>query len=509
VRGWVDLCKAEAPVSLEKQAMVKCLRELIPKEIVALRSDDASSAMRMGNHENTSHEDGAKDAPQTVVTFPEFVEMTVRCALGTTPFPSAPGDPEENEDEDEENKNARSFDPAKDGLPFAQMRIRKIWDWLFVGLATELDRNDIKENDGNVLMEDCPAYDEVYSDVQMLFAHYASGEPYSRTLDFTDPDLRLSVTDLLRQCRDSCMLDSRITLTAINDQFAAVTGSDLASGAVLDFFQWQCLLVMLARVKYRELRALDAIRILLRKWLVPMVYVDIPRTELSDFVFTPSIVTLCLTYEQHLARMLERFTTTKELIIGPDGEPQSEVETDDDFKLKVGAGGGDGENAEFLKKLEAERAAATGVSKVTVKVSTLVDLVAFLKCIGFLPELLAVEEVPALFAAVVNASPVQQVPIYQASISVSQVLVILVQGALVAFARPPYSSKYATREEKVMAALELVEVAYLSLFNRYMPLQARPSFPSASLQLQGLTLESELREFLLTRRLQRGLAVSR
>jgi hypothetical protein len=278
---------------------------------------------------------------------------------------------------------------------------------------------------------------------------------------------------------------------------------------VLDFFQWQCLLVMLARVKYRELRALDAIRILLRKWLVPMVYVDIPRTELSDFVFTPSIVTLCLTYEQHLARMLERFTTTKELIIGPDGEPQSEVETDDDFKLKVGAGGGDGENAEFLKKLEAERAAATGVSKVTVKVSTLVDLVAFLKCIGFLPELLAVEEVPALFAAVVNASPVQQVPIYQASISVSQVLVILVQGALVAFARPPYSSKYATREEKVMAALELVEVAYLSLFNRYMPLQARPSFPSASLQLQGLTLESELREFLLTRRLQRGLAVSR
>ena len=348
VRGWVDLCKADAPLSLEKTAMVKCLRELIPKDLGALRGEDQSNALRMGNHENTSHEDGAKDAPQASVTFPEFVEMTVRCALGTTPFRSAPGEPDE-EEEDEENKNARSFDAANDELPFAQMRIRKIWDWLFEWLATELDKTDHKENDSSLLMEDCPAYDELYSDVHMLFAHYASGEPYSRTLDFTNPDLRLSTTDFLRQCRDSCMLDSRITLTTINAKLTEVAGSDLGTNALLNFFQWQCLLVELARVKYQELRAQDAIRILLRKWLVPMVYVDIPRTELSDLVFMPSIVTLCLTYEQHLAKMLERFTTTKEITIGPDGEPEEEREIEDDFRLKAGRGDASGENAAFLQ----------------------------------------------------------------------------------------------------------------------------------------------------------------
>ena len=135
------------------------------------------------------------------------------------------------------------------------------------------------------------------------------------------------------------------------------------------------------------------------------------------------------------------------------------------------------------------------------------DLVAFLKCIGIVPDLLSVDEVPEIFAGVVNASPVQQVPMYEASISVTQVLVVLVHGALISYGRPPYSSKYATREEKVMATLELVEVAYLSIFNRYMPLQARTSFPSAARTLQGLTLESELRDFLLTRRLERGMAL--
>jgi len=38
------------------------------------------------------------------------------------------------------------------------------------------------------------------------------------------------------------------------------------------------------------------------------------------------------------------------------------------------------------------------------------------------------------------------------------VLIILVHCALVGFARAPYANKYATREEKVLAALERVEV---------------------------------------------------
>jgi len=43
-------------------------------------------------------------------------------------------------------------------------------------------------------------------------------------------------------------------------------------------------------------------------------------------------------------------------------------------------------------------------------------------------------------------------------VPVSQVLIILVHCALVGFARAPYANKYATREEKVLAALERVEV---------------------------------------------------
>jgi hypothetical protein len=38
-----------------------------------------------------------------------------------------------------------------------------------------------------------------------------------------------------------------------------------------------------------------------------------------------------------------------------------------------------------------------------------------------------------------------------------------------------------------------------------MPLQARQDFPSAKLQLQELTSESQLRDFLLSRRLERGI----
>ena len=76
-------------------------------------------------------------------------------------------------------------------------------------------------------------------------------------------------------------------------------------------------------------------------------------------------------------------------------------------------------------------------------------------------------------------------------------------------------------------------MSYLALVGKYIPLQARQEFPSASLfcpyylvsfahisfahitwsqefpsatlQLQGMTSESQLRDFLLSRRLERGI----
>ena len=129
-------------------------------------------------------------------------------------------------------------------------------------------------------MEDSPTYDEVYSDMQMLFAHYASGEPYSRELDFTDPELRLSLSDLLRQCRDVSLIDSRVTLSAICAEYQRVTGLEITNAdKTLTCLQWQNIMVALARIKYHEIAPLDAVRILLRRWLVPMVRARRPRTR--------------------------------------------------------------------------------------------------------------------------------------------------------------------------------------------------------------------------------------
>jgi hypothetical protein len=64
----------------------------------------------------------------------------------------------------------------------------------------------------------------------------------------------------------------------------------------------------------------------------------------------------------------------------------------------------------------------TQVVLLTWQVSSIVDIVSFLKCIGLLPKVLSIEEVPEIFSAVINASPVHKVEINQASVSVSQVL---------------------------------------------------------------------------------------
>jgi len=243
-KPWDDLCKPDPPVLLKKDFVVKSLREIIPKEHGGLRSDDQSNALRYGNHENTSHEEGTKDKSSGAASFPEWLEMTVRCALGTTPFASAPGGDGSGNDqaeEDEDATDARPFSPDTDSAAFAQQRIRKIWEWLFASLHSELELHNHKSNDENIIMEDCPTYDQAYSDVQMLFAHYASGEPYSRTLDFTDPDLRLSVMDLLRQCRDCSILDYRVTLVVIGAEYYKVMGTDLASNRSLRYASEPCL----------------------------------------------------------------------------------------------------------------------------------------------------------------------------------------------------------------------------------------------------------------------------
>ena len=172
-RSWEDLCNPEQALLLKKDGISKCLRELIPKDVGQLRSEDLNSAIRHGNHENTSHEEGAKDTASGNVTFPEFVEMTVRCALGTTPFSSAPGRDDEGDDADEDEE-VRGFNVDHDTLEFAQQRMRKVWGWLFEWLDFELDKNDRADLDHELFMEDCPSFDEVYSDVQMLFAHYGT-----------------------------------------------------------------------------------------------------------------------------------------------------------------------------------------------------------------------------------------------------------------------------------------------------------------------------------------------
>jgi hypothetical protein len=77
--------------------------------------------------------------------------------------------------------------------------------------------------------------------------------------------------------------------------------------------------------------------------------------------------------------MLEFFSTSKEITIGADGEPKEERELEDDFKLKKGteAAGGEGEsrdrNSTFLEDLKKREAAKEGITKITVKVSRIVD----------------------------------------------------------------------------------------------------------------------------------------
>jgi hypothetical protein len=70
-------------------------------------------------------------------------------------------------------------------------------------------------------------------------------------------------------------------------------------------------MVRLAKIKYKELRARKAIHILLKKFLVPMVYVQVASTELTDFVYEARVVALCLSYEPHLERMLEQFSSNR------------------------------------------------------------------------------------------------------------------------------------------------------------------------------------------------------
>ena len=80
-----------------------------------------------------------------------------------------------------------------------------------------------------------------------------------------------------------------------------------------------------------------------------------------------------------LSRMLELFSTSKEITIGSDGEPKEERELEDDFKLKKGseAAGGEGEgtdrNTTFLEDLKKREAAKEGITKITVQVSRIVD----------------------------------------------------------------------------------------------------------------------------------------
>ena len=77
--------------------------------------------------------------------------------------------------------------------------------------------------------------------------------------------------------------------------------------------------------------------------------------------------------------MLEFFSTSKEITIGADGEPKDERELEDEFKLKnaTEAAGGESEskasNATFLEDLKKREAAKEGITKITVKVSRILE----------------------------------------------------------------------------------------------------------------------------------------
>jgi hypothetical protein len=340
-------------------------------------------------------------------------------------------------------------------------------------------------------------FSRAISPLQVVFAHYCTGEPYSTALDYSDPELRLSGTGVFRLCRDAGFMDQRVTFSAVRDAYVRITGRAEWWETSVNYDALKRILVAIARVKYAECRAMVAINLILEKWLVPMAYIDIGESEVSGFVFQERSMKLLLLYEKHVDKMLHRFTTHREIALDTQGV---------DISARDSAHGPqDSERRQRSKMPQwlTERAPGGATSR-TVKVVTLIDVTSFLRALNVLPDLVTVDEVPVMYDMVVNSVPSHQTPINEAAMSVSQVMLLLVHAAFLGFSRPPYAAKYATQTGKVLSMFGRIEIAYHSLLSKFIPLDAPASFPSQSLSLIGITLEANLRDFLFRRRLERG-----
>lgn len=497
---WEDLA-THRTMKMDQNSVQKFLRELVGKEHGGpIRQEDWSTALRASNHETTSKDTSAKTSGET--TLPELMEMVFRCAMGGTLIGWSMRD--ENA---EDGSDKRYFDTERDTPASACERIEIIlefvWDWL----EAERERDDKPDEDHTVLMEECPLYDTVHADLQRIFVHYSTGAQYTDNMDHTNPLVMMPSENLFRFCRDSGFMDARVTYSAIFDRYTSLgQGKGPWQLRSINYAFFCRLLSGLARLKYEEARAVVAITMLLEQWLVPMVNIPSQSNELKEFMFTEQMLSFFLIYELHVGKMFDKHATIREVLLESSGVVN--------IPGSVAASALQEPHRRIIKQVlpslgeeEPEKEEKKNFRRKQVKSMTLIDLNGFLKTLGFVPDMLTVDEVPEIYDTVVASTPHLQMAVSDSTMCLSQLLEALTSAALIMYSRPPYSSKYATREEKVLATLERVEVCYYSLFKKFMPLEPKVSFPSADLTLIGVSKESQLRDFLITRRMERGMSL--
>jgi len=122
---------------VSKTELSRMLRELIPRDRGGpLRQEDLAGAVRAGNHENTAREQGWRDTSTGDVHFPEFLEMCLRCALGSTAITMLDQHPEDPDYQ-------RGFDAAADNLDYALARLAVVWDVLEEWYYHDLEREQV------------------------------------------------------------------------------------------------------------------------------------------------------------------------------------------------------------------------------------------------------------------------------------------------------------------------------------------------------------------------------
>jgi hypothetical protein len=148
VQCWEEL--AERPsLRMSKTDIQRSLRDVLlqKNQGSSIRQDDLAAAVRMGNHENTAKDNGTRDTASGDVTYPEWLEIVCRCALGSTPLCAArlgpalgdpeplPGSPAAGSAGDLFHPDERRpFDAELATAEYAAARVRSLlefmWEWL-------------------------------------------------------------------------------------------------------------------------------------------------------------------------------------------------------------------------------------------------------------------------------------------------------------------------------------------------------------------------------------------